>query len=111
MSYEKTMWEKIEMELNNMNVENLGFDHLICLGVKSEPFINISGSFCNIFKKLFQKYKLEQNYDILDTCKEFILNEESKINENEDLCDVKFGKWLDSSERLQKITRQILESL
>jgi len=102
------------MELNNMNVENLGFDHPICSGVldiKSELFINIPGSFCDIFKKLFQKYKLEQNYDILDTCKEFILNEESKINEDEDLHDVKFEKWLNSSERLQKITRQILESL
>ncbi len=102
------------MELNNMNVENLGFDHPICSGVldiKSEPFINIPGSFCDIFKELFQKYKLEQNYDILDTCKEFILNEESKINEDEDLRDVEFGKWLDSSERLQKITRRILESL
>src|SRR6266498_1455768 len=95
MSYEKTMWERIEMELNNMNVENLGFDHSICSGVldiKSEPFINIPGSFCNIFKKLFQKYKLKQNYNILDTCKEFILNEESKINEDEDLRDIKFGK-------------------
>ncbi len=102
------------MKLNNMNVENLEFDYPICLGVldiKSEPFINISRSFCDIFKKLFQKYKLEQNYDILDTCKEFILNEESKINEDEDLCDVKFGKWLDSSERLQKITKRILKSL
>ncbi len=102
------------MKLNNMNVKNLGFDHPICSGVlniKSEPFINIPESFCNIFKELFQKYKLEQNYDILDTCKEFILNKESKINENEDLRDVKFKKWLDNSERLQKITKWILESL
>ncbi len=95
VSYEKTMWERIEMELNNMNVENLGFDHLIyseVLNIKSEPFINIPRSFCDIFKKLFQKYKLKQNYDILDTCKEFILNKESKINEDEDLRDIKFGK-------------------
>ncbi len=114
IGYEKIMWERIEMELNNINVENLGFDHPICSGVldiKSEPFINIPESFCDIFKKLFQKYKLEQNQDILDTCKEFIQNEESKINEDEDLRDVGFGKWLDSSERLQDTTRQILESL
>jgi hypothetical protein len=112
--YEKIMWERIEMELNNINVENLGFDYPICSGVlniKSEPFINIPESFCDIFKKPFQKYKLEQNQDILDTCKEFIQNEESKINEDEDLHDVGFGKWLDSSERLQDTTRQILESL
>ena len=112
--YEKIMWERIEMELNNINVENLGFDHPICSGVldiKSEPFINIPESFCDIFKEPFQKYKLEQNQDILDTCKEFIQNEESKINEDEDLHDVEFGKWLDSSERLQEKTRRILESL
>src|SRR2546421_7153516 len=62
--YEKIMWEKIEMELNNINVENLGFDHPICLeilNIKSELFINIPESFCDIFKELFQKYKLEQN--------------------------------------------------
>ena len=59
--YEKIMWERIEMELNNINVENLGFDHPICSGVldiKSEPFINIPESFCDIFKEPFQKYKL-----------------------------------------------------
>ncbi len=102
ISYEKIMWERIEMELNNINVENLRFDHPICSGVldiKSEPFINIPESFCDIFKEPFQKYKLEQNQDILDTCKEFIQNEESKINEDEDLHDIRFGKWLDSFER------------
>ena len=112
--YEKIMWERIEMELNNINVENLGFDHPICSGVldiKSEPFINIPESFCDIFKEPFQKYKLEQNQDILDTCKAFIQNEESKINEDKDLRNVGFGKWLDSSERLQDTTRRILESL
>ena len=64
------------MELNNINVENLGFDHPICSGVldiKSEPFINIPESFCDIFKKPFQKYKLEQNQDILDTCNQKLM--------------------------------------
>ena len=113
-SYEKTMWERIETELEKINVENLRFDHPICSGVldiKSEPFTNMPGSVSNIFKEPFQKYKLEQNQDILDTCKEFIQNEESKINEDEDLRDFGFGKWLDSSERLQDTTRRILESL
>src|SRR6266540_5096004 len=114
ISYEKIIWKRIKMEFNNINVENLGFDHPICskiLDIKSEPFINIPESFCDIFKELFQKYKLEQNQNILDTCKEFIQNEELKINEDEDLRDVGFEKWLDSSERLQDTTRQILESL
>ncbi|RGB29662.1 hypothetical protein C1646_766312 [Rhizophagus diaphanus] len=39
------------------------------------------------------KNKLEQNQNILDTYKEFIQNEESKINEDEDLHDVGFEKW------------------
>ncbi len=61
-SYEKTMWERIETELEEINVKNLEFDHLICSGIldiKSEPFTNMSGSVSDIFKKLFRKYKLE----------------------------------------------------
>ena len=63
-SYEKTMWERIEMELEEINVKNLGFDHPICSGVldiKSETFTDIPGSVSDIFKKLFQKYKLWYN--------------------------------------------------
>ena len=69
------------------------------------------GSFCDIFKEPFEKYKLDPNNMIMDTCKEIIHNEESKINLDEDLRDVEFGKWLDNSERLQEITRRILESM
>ncbi|CAI2197519.1 9750_t:CDS:2, partial [Funneliformis geosporum] len=46
-SYKKTMWERIETELEEINVEDLGFDHPICSGVldiKSEPFTNMPGS-------------------------------------------------------------------
>ncbi|CAG8764300.1 17365_t:CDS:1, partial [Rhizophagus irregularis] len=55
-SYEKTMWERIEMELEEINVENLGFNHPICSGVldiKSEPFSNMPGSVSDIFKEPF----------------------------------------------------------
>jgi len=114
VSYEKTMWERIGTELEKVNVESLGFDHPICSGVldiKSEPFKKMPGSFCDIFKEPFKKYKLDHNDMIMDTCKEIIHNEESKINLDEDLSDVEFGKWLDSSERLQEMARRILESL
>ena len=30
IDYEKTMWERIEMELEQVDVESLGFDHPIC---------------------------------------------------------------------------------
>jgi hypothetical protein len=112
--YEKTMWERIETELEEIDVENLGFDHPICSGVldiKSEPFTEMPGSLCDIFKEPFEKYKLDHNDMIMDTCREIIHNEESKINLDEDLSDVEFGKWLDTSERLQEIARRILESL
>lgn len=112
--YEKTMWERIGTELEKVNVESLGFNHPICSGVldiKSEPFTKMPRSFCDIFKVPFEKYKLDPNNMIMDTCKKIIHNEESKINLNEDLHDVKFGKWLDNSERLQEIIRQILESM
>jgi hypothetical protein len=68
-------------------------------------------SFCDIFKEPFQEYKLEHSNIILDNCKEFIHNKELKINLDEDLHDVEFGKWLDGSEKLQEITRRILESM
>ncbi|CAI2189978.1 9049_t:CDS:2, partial [Funneliformis geosporum] len=89
-SYKKTMWEKIEIELEEINVKNLRFDHPIYLGVldiKSEPFTDISELVCDIFKESFQKYKLEQNHDIMEAYKEFIQNEESKINMDEVLGD------------------------
>src|SRR5271163_2758986 len=92
-SYEKTMWERIEMELKEINVENLGFNHPICSGVldiKSEPFTNIPGSVCDIFKEPFQKYKLKQNHDITEACKEFTQSEKSKINMDEVLGDINY---------------------
>ncbi len=103
VGYEKTMWERIGTELEKVNVETLGFDHPICsrvLDIKSKPFTEMPGSLCNIFKELFKKYRLDHNDTIIDTCKEFIHNEESKINLDEDLHDVKFEKWLDTSEKL-----------
>src|SRR6266496_3493147 len=111
--YKKTMWERIETELEEVDVESLRFDHPICSGVlniRSEPFSEIPVSFCNIFKEPFQEYKLNRNDFIMDTCIETIRNEESKINLDEDLHDVEFGKWLDGSEKLQEMTRRILES-
>ena len=58
-SYEKTMWEIIETELEEINVENLGFDHPICSGVldikKWTPFTNIRFVIF-FFKEPFQKY-------------------------------------------------------
>ena len=103
VSYEKTMWERIGTELEKVDVESLGFDHPICSGVldiKSEPFTKMPRSFCDIFKEPFEKYKLDHNDMIMDTCREIIHNEESKINLDEDLSNVEFEKWLDSSERL-----------
>ncbi len=52
----------------------------------------MSESFCDIFKESFEKYKLDHNDIIMDTCKEIIYNEESKINLNEDLHNIEFRK-------------------
>ena len=112
--YEKTMWERIEMELEQVNVESLGFDHPICSGVldiKSEPFTKMPGSFCDVFKEPFQKYRLNQNDTIMDICKEFIYNEKTKINVDDELSNVEYGRWLDNSKKLQIMSRQILEAL
>ena len=114
IDYEKTMWERIEMEFEQVDVESLGFDHPICsrvLDIRSEPFMKMPGSFCDIFKEPFQKYRLDQNDIIMDVCKEFIHNEKSKINVNDDLSNVEYGRWLDKPEMLQTMSRQILEAL
>ncbi len=95
-------------------MENLGFNHLICSGIldiKSEPFINMPGSVSDIFKKLFWKYKLEQNHNIIEACKEFIQNEESKINIDKVLGNINYEKWLDKLEELQDLTKWMLESM
>ena len=47
----------------------------------------------------------------MDACKEFIYNEKSKINVNDDLSNIEYGRWLDKPEMLQIISRQILEVL
>jgi hypothetical protein len=96
------------MELGKINVESLGFNHPICSGVldiKSELFTKIPGLLCDIFKEPFKKYKLDYNDMIMNTCKEIIYNEELKINLDEDLRNIEFGKWLDNSERLQETTK------
>ena len=114
IDYEKTMWERIEMELEQVDVESLGFDHPIYSGVldiRSEPFTKMPGSFCDVFKEPFQKYRLDQNDIIMDVCKEFIHNEKSKINVDDDLSNVEYGRWLDKPEMLQTMSRQILEAL
>ena len=63
IDYEKTMWERIEMELEQVDVESLGFDHPICSGVldiRSEPFTKMPGSFCDIFKEPSKKFLMSQ---------------------------------------------------
>ncbi len=113
-SYKKIMQKRIETELEKINLKNFGFNHLICSGIldiKSEPFTNMPESVSDIFKKLFRKYKLEQNYDIMKACKEFIQNEKSKINIDKVLDNINYRKWLDKPEELQDLTKQMLESI
>jgi hypothetical protein len=48
VGYEKTMWERIGMELEKVDVKSLGFNHPICsrvLDIKSEPFTKMPGLF------------------------------------------------------------------
>ncbi|CAG8576129.1 1962_t:CDS:2 [Acaulospora morrowiae] len=104
----------LKHDVEQVNIESLGFDHPICSGVldiKSEPFTKMPGLFCDVFKEPFQKYKLDQNDMIMDICKEFIHNEKSKINVDDDLSNVEYGRWLDNSEKLQTMSKQILEAL
>ncbi len=95
VGYKKTMWERIRTELEKIDVDSLRFDHPICsevLDIKLKPFTKMPESFCDIFKELFEKYKLDHNDLIMDTYREIIYNEESKINLDENLSGVEFGK-------------------
>ena len=50
------MWERIEIELEEVDVESLRFDHPICsrvLDIRSESFTEMPVSFCDIFKEPF----------------------------------------------------------
>jgi hypothetical protein len=47
----------------------------------------------------------------MEACKEFIRNEESKINMDEVLGNINYGEWLDKSEELQDLTKRMLESM
>ena len=47
----------------------------------------------------------------MDICKEFIYNEKTKINVNDELSNFEYGRWLDNSEKLQTMSRQIVEEL
>ncbi|CAI2190694.1 20097_t:CDS:1, partial [Funneliformis geosporum] len=93
------------MELEEINVKNLAG----ILDIKSESFTDILGSVCDIFKEPFQKYKLEQNHHIMKDCKEFIQNEESKINMDEILGNINYEEWLYKFEKLQDLTKWMLE--
>ena len=89
-------------------MKNLEFNHLICLGVldiKSESFTNMPKSVSNIFKELFWKYKLEQNYDIIEARKKFIQNEELKINIDKVLSNINYKEWLDKPKELQDLIK------
>ncbi|GET63293.1 hypothetical protein GLOIN_2v1740240 [Rhizophagus irregularis DAOM 181602=DAOM 197198] len=59
----------------------------------------------------FRRYKLEQNHDVMEACKEFIRNEESKINMDDDLGNINYGEWLDKTEELHDLTKRMLESM
>ena len=47
----------------------------------------------------------------MEACKEFIQNEESKINIDKVLGNINYREWLNKSEELQDLTKQMLESM
>ncbi len=47
----------------------------------------------------------------MEAYKEFIQNEESKINIDEVLGNINYGEWLDKPEELQDLIKWMLESM
>ncbi|CAG8790562.1 23253_t:CDS:2, partial [Gigaspora rosea] len=76
------------------------------------PFTKMPTSLCNIFQEPFQKYKLTKNNAIFNMCEKFVMDEEGKISSKYDISgNVEFGRWVDQPEKLEQITRELLETM
>ncbi|RIA79562.1 hypothetical protein C1645_840403 [Glomus cerebriforme] len=85
------MWLRIEEELNKVVIEKLKFDYLLCseiIDISLEPFNFSMPSFLsNAFNEPIKIHKIDKSNDILAR------------------------KWLDDSDKLKKITKQLLKEL
>ncbi|RIB18163.1 hypothetical protein C2G38_1369986 [Gigaspora rosea] len=98
------------------NVEELGFDHPICSGildVSSESLNKISPQLRTTFKAPSRRYLIPPNQMLMKFCEDFVRKEEEKrqTKTSNTLSDVSFGKFIDSSEELIELTKQLLEAL
>ncbi|CAG8721920.1 17060_t:CDS:2 [Dentiscutata erythropus] len=112
---EKDMWQAVEMELNKINVEKLGYDHPLCSGILDdslEPFTTISKDFLKTFKKPCKKFELPESTELKNICVEFVQKENEKyLNPPQNFGNAVFGEFLDKPEKLQELTNQMLRVL
>src|SRR6266511_2583911 len=98
------MWKNIEEQLNEIKVEDLGYDHLLCSGIldiSSTPFTKMAKDICNHFNVLSDKFSIPFNKAIMNTCENFVHKEKEKkkISDNnpKSFGNARYGEFLDGS--------------
>ena len=103
-------------DLEEINVAQLPYNHPLCSGIldaESKPIFDMPESLRNIFEhEIKKKYTLPDNDAITQTCKDFF--QEISIRSEVSLLstyDPPFGKWIERPEKIEMLTKQILEVL
>ena len=110
------LWKRLGNDLEEIDVTQLPYNHPLCSGildVESKPISDMPESLRNIFEQeTKKKYTLSNNDAILQTCENFI--QEVSIRTEMFLpstYDPPFGKWIEHPEKIEMLTKQMLEVL
>ncbi|CAG8514325.1 17289_t:CDS:2 [Cetraspora pellucida] len=87
---EKLLWERLENDLKNVDLNKLSYNHPLCSGIldiDSSPISDLPETL------LYSKGRYQSRGTTLETC------------------DPPFGQWIENSENLKSITKRLLEAL
>ncbi|CAG8801228.1 23167_t:CDS:10, partial [Gigaspora margarita] len=110
---EKTMWEAVESELQEIKIEDLGYDHLLCseiLDDSSVPFTKMPEDLRQIFNASSKKFLIPNNSILKKFCEDFVRKEKNKCTEKlpKSFGSTKYRTFLDNPEKLKEITNEML---
>ena len=108
--------ERLENDLEEINVAQLPYNHPLCSGildVELKPISDMPESLRNIFEQeTKKKYTLPNNDTILQTCEDFIQEVSIRTEVSQpSTYDPPFGEWIERPEKIEILTKQILEAL
>ncbi|CAG8679285.1 7194_t:CDS:2, partial [Racocetra fulgida] len=112
---EKLLWQRLENDLKNVELNKLPYNHPLCSGIldiESSPISDLPETLRDVFEKNTKlKFCMDNNEMLLQTCEEFI--QEVSIRVEEPLLEARdppFGQWIENSEKLKNITKRLLET-